>query len=138
MDEPLPTGCVDCTGTATQEHMMAKQKSKALPKRIASVKIPKSIRRSKTLRSLIANPVGREILAGALVAGAGAAATILLNEREALADGARKEGKKGARAMEIAKEAMKGAAAAMVAAVASNGSFKGKPEKAKAPVKSTH
>ncbi|MCC2690658.1 MAG: hypothetical protein K0S21_3461 [Rhizobiaceae bacterium] len=117
---------------------MAKQKSKALPKRIASVKIPKSIRRSKTLRSLIANPVGREILAGALVAGAGAAATILLNEREALADGARKEGKKGARAMEIAREAMKGAAAAMVAAVASNGSFKGKPEKAKAPVKSTH
>jgi hypothetical protein len=52
---------------------MAKKKSKGknhLPKRIAGVKVPKSVRRGR-LGALLASPLGQELLAGAVVAGSG-------------------------------------------------------------------
>jgi hypothetical protein len=96
---------------------MAKKK-KVLPKKVAGFKVPKPLRRSRMLRSLLSSAVGREIAANALTAGAGAAATVLMREREAVADataaGARKGARKGARAFGIVAEAVEAAAAAMM------------------------
>jgi hypothetical protein len=63
-------------------------KKKAIPKKIAGFKVPKAVRQSKLLRNLLANPVGRQILADALIAGAGAAATTLVRDRGQVADAA--------------------------------------------------
>lgn len=56
---------------------MAKHKSKGfrLPKRIAGVKIPKQLRKSGSLASVLESPMARQILADALIAAAGALAT---------------------------------------------------------------
>ncbi|HYC02251.1 MAG TPA: hypothetical protein VED40_03105 [Azospirillaceae bacterium] len=56
---------------------MAKGKKSRVPKRIAGVKLPKALRRSKALNSLLGNDVGRQLLADALVAAATAAAGVL-------------------------------------------------------------
>jgi hypothetical protein len=52
-------------------------KKNELPKRIAGVKVPKALRKSVVLNSLLCNEVGRQVLGEALVAGAAAAAKIL-------------------------------------------------------------
>ena len=65
---------------------MAKKLS--LPKKVAGVKIPKALRRSKMLRSLLKNDVGRKIVADALMAGASAAAAALVARSEAASDAA--------------------------------------------------
>jgi hypothetical protein len=61
-----------------------------IPKKVAGLKIPKTVRKSKTLRSLLSSHVGRELVASALTAGAGAAAAALAQPRESLGEPGRK------------------------------------------------
>ena len=53
-----------------------------LPKEIEGYKIPKAIRRSNLLKSLLATHNGRRVLADALVAGADAASKVLRQENK--------------------------------------------------------
>jgi hypothetical protein len=66
---------------------MAKAKSKdkktGVPKKLAGVKVPKAVRESKSLSTLLTSNLGREILADALIAAAGAAAAALTRTRTA-------------------------------------------------------
>lgn len=77
-----------------------------IPKRVVGYKVPKTIRKSKILAALIRSDIGRGILANALTAGAGAAAAVLLGEREQIADTAQKGARKSARAAAVASEAI--------------------------------
>ncbi len=63
------------------------KKSAGLPKTIAGVKVPKVVRKSTSLGTLINSELGREILADALIAAAGAAAAALTRTRTAKAAG---------------------------------------------------
>ncbi len=83
-----------------------------IPKKVAGYKVPKTIRKSSVIRSLLASHIGRDVLAKALTAGAGAAAAILIEEREEIADTTKKGARKGARAMGLAGDAIRGAAQA--------------------------
>lgn len=85
------------------------KKSKAVPKRVAGVKVPKALRRSRMLRTLLSSPVGRNMLANALTAGAGAAAAVLIEERQEIIDAGRTGLKKGGRTIGIATEAVQSA-----------------------------
>ena len=60
---------------------MAKARKAKVPKKLAGLRVPKSLRKSKALDTLLGSAFGREILAGALVAAAGAAATYLMKHR---------------------------------------------------------
>jgi hypothetical protein len=60
---------------------MAKKTKAKLPKTIAGVKVPKAIRTSGLLDELLNSPLGREILAEAIVAAAGAVASVLMKKR---------------------------------------------------------
>ena len=71
---------------------MAKSKGKAkkkgsdkdaLPKKVAGVKVPKAVRKSSSIGTLLSSGLGREILADALIAAAGAAAAALTRTRAA-------------------------------------------------------
>jgi hypothetical protein len=92
---------------------MAKKKNR-VPKRIAGVKIPKYMRKSSLIQAMLGSSLGRDILANAITAGAGAAAAVLLREREAVADVGEKGLRKGARAMALVGEAVQSAASAAV------------------------
>ena len=103
---------------------MAKKKT-GIPKKVAGIKVPKALRRSKMLRHLLASPVGRKILADALIAGAGAAATTLVAERKYVADAAgetagaaKGAARGGARAVSLIGEAIENAADAVFQVVA--------------------
>jgi Pyruvate/2-oxoacid:ferredoxin oxidoreductase gamma subunit len=100
---------------------MSKKKNK-IPKKVGGFKVPKSVRKSPLLGRLVASPFGRDILANAITAGAGAAVAVLVQEREAIAEGSVKAVKKGARkskrAAGIASEAMQSAATAVMGVVA--------------------
>src|SRR5215211_6183971 len=58
---------------------MAKTKDKksGVPKKVAGVKVPKAVRQSKSLSTLLTSRLGREILADALIAAAGAVASVV-------------------------------------------------------------
>jgi hypothetical protein len=60
---------------------------KAAPDSVAGVKVPKAIRKSSWFSTLFDSPIGREILADALIAAAGAAAAALTKTRPAKAVG---------------------------------------------------
>ena len=60
---------------------MAKKTKAKLPKTIAGVKMPKAVRTSGLLDELLNSPLGREILAEAIVAAAGAVASVLMKKR---------------------------------------------------------
>jgi hypothetical protein len=60
---------------------MAKKSKAKLPKTVAGVKVPKVIRTSGLLDELLNSPLGREILAEAIVAAAGAVASVLMKKR---------------------------------------------------------
>ena len=91
---------------------MAKGKN-ILPKKVAGYKVPKRLRRSRVLRSLLRSPMGRQITADALVAGAGAAAAVLVRDRDEAADAARTGVRKGGRAIATMTEAVESAADAV-------------------------
>ena len=52
-----------------------------IPKAIAGIGVPKGVRRARVIKSVLNNPVGRAVLADALVAAAGAAAKALVQHR---------------------------------------------------------
>jgi hypothetical protein len=60
---------------------MAKKLKAKLPKTIAGVKVPKAVRTSSLLDELLNSQLGREILAEAVVAAAGATASVLMRKR---------------------------------------------------------
>ena len=82
---------------------MAKNK---IPKKFVGYKVPKSIRKSPVIKALLASDIGRNVLANAITAGAGAAATVLIADRDDVADTAKKGTKKSVRAMNIVGEAV--------------------------------
>jgi hypothetical protein len=59
---------------------MAKGKAK-VPRKVAGVKVPKAVRKSGLLDELLTSELGRESLAEALVAAAGAVASVLVKNR---------------------------------------------------------
>jgi hypothetical protein len=61
----------------------SKDKNSGVPKKVAGVKIPKAVRKAGPLASLFNSSLGREILADALIAAAGAAAAALTRTRTA-------------------------------------------------------
>jgi hypothetical protein len=96
---------------------MAKLK---IPKKIGGVKVPKALRKSKSVDTLLNNPVGRELLAGALVAGAGAAAAALADYRPSKAqieEAGQAAVETGAAAAGSAQDAVQGAAVAIGSAL---------------------
>lgn len=90
---------------------MAKMK---IPKKIGGYKIPKTIRKNSILKGMLANKAGRDVLASALVAGAGAAAAVLVEEREEIADAAKTAGRKGANTLGLIGEAFQRASDAAI------------------------
>ena len=92
-----------------------------LPKKVAGYRVPKSVRKSKLLRALLNNPLGRDVLANALTAGAGAAAAVLVQNREEVVEtgkkGTKKAGKTGVEVAALATEAAQSAANAMIEVV---------------------
>ncbi|ASP73809.1 hypothetical protein GOB07_28805 [Sinorhizobium meliloti] len=89
-------------------------KKHRIPKKVAGVKVPKGLRKSKALRAMMSSDVGRDVLANALKAGAGAAAAVLMDHRDDVGDAANAVTKKGASAVGLAREAMQsGFSAAM-------------------------
>jgi hypothetical protein len=96
--------------------MMAKLRlpKMKVPKRIAGFKVPKQVRKSELLHGLLASKAGREIAGRALVAGATAAAAVLVAERHEVADVAKKASRKGARKLGLLSAAAQSAVDAAV------------------------
>lgn len=95
---------------------MAKKKN-AIPKKIAGFKVPKMIRKSTALQAMLASDVGRGILASAVTAGAGAAASVLMGQREEITAAGKKGARKAGGALGLASEALESAASAAMAVV---------------------
>jgi len=89
-------------------------KKRALPKSVAGFKVPKSLRKNRLLNGLVASPIGRKVLADALMAGAGAAASVLIQQREGAADGTKAGLRKGEKAISVAADAVESAVDAMM------------------------
>jgi hypothetical protein len=91
---------------------MSMAKKIKLPKRILGLRIPKALRRSKTIEAILSSPLGREIVAGALVAAAGAMATALVENREDLARAGKKGGRTAAGVADLSRRTLKSGARA--------------------------
>jgi Pyruvate/2-oxoacid:ferredoxin oxidoreductase gamma subunit len=97
---------------------MAKKKKNRVPKKIGGLKVPKFIRKSSLLSTLLASPLGRDILANAITAAAGAAAAVIIQDREQIADAAKQGLQKGGKVAGTITEAVKSAANAAMDTVA--------------------
>lgn len=75
---------------------MAKKKLR-IPKRVLGYKIPKTIRRSPVINTMLASKAGRELFAAALTAAVTAAAGVLIGERKQIGKTAEKGAKKTAK-----------------------------------------
>lgn len=95
---------------------MAK-KTKVLPKKVAGMKVPKQLRKSRLVGSLLRSRLGRQIVADALVAGAAAAAGVLVREREEIAAAGKAEVRRGRRVAALLGEAVESAADAVLGVV---------------------
>jgi hypothetical protein len=93
---------------------MAKNK---IPKKIAGVKIPKVLRKNALLKGLLGSAAGRQIVADALVAAAGAAAAALVASQVVRKGGVGKAAQDavhaGKEGTDIVEKALKEAAVAM-------------------------
>jgi len=101
---------------SSQEVTMAKAGKTRVPKKVAGVKVPKTLRKSKTLDTLLGSPFGREVLAGALVAAAGAAASYLIKHRpsrDQIAEAGEAAAEVGAEGASATKDMTQAAAAAL-------------------------
>lgn len=96
---------------------MGKKKMK-LPKMVAGVKVPKSLRKSRRLNAVINNPLGRTILADVLIAAAGAAAVALRGKAPEAANAGAKAVAAGARGGSDVVQAAVGALSNVVSDVA--------------------
>jgi Pyruvate/2-oxoacid:ferredoxin oxidoreductase gamma subunit len=90
---------------------MAKLK---IPKRVAGYKVPKKVRKSSLLKGLLSSTFGREVAANALVAGATAAAGVLVAERGEVAEATKTGARKGARTIALLSEAVQSGVEAAV------------------------
>jgi hypothetical protein len=98
---------------------MAKTK---LPKSVLGVKLPKTLRKSRSIKTLLNNPMGRDILAGAIVAGASAAATALARHRpsaEQLENAGEAVMDAGSDAAVVTRDAVEEAASALAGSITS-------------------
>jgi hypothetical protein len=110
------------------EGEMAKAKAKSskkgngMPKKVAGVKVPKAMRQSKSLGTLLNSGLGREILADALIAAAGAAAAALTRTRpvQKVGRAAAEAGSDAASATSDAVQTAAGAVASVVTEAARN------------------
>jgi hypothetical protein len=95
-------------------------KKNRMPKKIAGIKIPKVLRKNSLIKGLISSPTGRQVIADALLAAAGAAAAVLATSKSG---GAAKTGTAIAHKTEdgakIAKRALKSAASALTDSLSS-------------------
>ena len=99
---------------------MAKRKART-PKKIAGVKVPKTLRKSGLLNELLTSELGREILAEALVAAAGAVASVLIKKRpsaDQIAQAGHAVTGKGAEAASATKDLAQSAVGAVTEVVA--------------------
>lgn len=97
---------------------MAKTK---LPKTLLGVKVPKALRKARMVKQLLKNPAGRDLLVGALTAGAAAAAQSLargLPDTRQLANGGEALAESGAEAAGATKDTVQDAALALSGAIA--------------------
>ncbi len=86
-----------------------------IPRKVAGYKVPKAIRKSPMLKVLLGSTAGRRILSDAVMAGAAAAAAILVQSNQNdVARAGKQVAKGGKKAGNIATRAVKGAAGAMV------------------------
>ncbi|ARO33977.1 hypothetical protein NXC14_PC00441 (plasmid) [Rhizobium sp. NXC14] len=90
---------------------MAKTK---IPKKIAGYKVPKAIRKNSILKTLLASPSGRDTLGKALIAGAGAAAAVLVEDRDDIAGAAKSSTRKSAKTLGVVGQAFHSAADAAI------------------------
>ena len=94
---------------------MAKKKIK-IPKKMAGVRVPKTLRKSHMVDVMLNNPLGRQVLADALVAAAAGASAALIKNREEVAEGVREGGeavaKTTVRAGTVARDVVSDAAGA--------------------------
>ena len=92
-------------------------KKNKIPKKIVGVKIPKVLRKNALLKGLIGSPTGRQIVADALVAAAGAAAAALVAAKATGKGGVRGAAKTALHAGEegthVVQKALKDAVEAM-------------------------
>ncbi|MEF0942942.1 hypothetical protein [Rhizobium sp. BR 362] len=93
-----------------------------IPKKIAGYRVPKGLRKSAIIKALLASDVGRSILANALTAGAGAAATVLIEDRGQIADAAGTAAGKGKRAISLVSTALSRATDAAMEVVTNSAS----------------
>jgi hypothetical protein len=84
-------------------------KKNRIPKYIAGVKVPKPLRKSKMLRAIMDNSGGRDVLAHALTAGAGAAVALLIGQRQEVTESAKIASRKGVKAVGTAGGALRAA-----------------------------
>jgi hypothetical protein len=84
-----------------------------LPKTVAGVKVPKSLRKSRRLKAFINNPLGRTILADVLVAAAGAAAVALRGSAPSSVQTANASGKAAAAGARGASDLVQSAVGAL-------------------------
>jgi hypothetical protein len=94
----------------------AKKDDKGIPKKVAGVKVPKAVRESSSLSTLFNSALGREIIADALIAAAGAAAAALTRTRAAKKAG-NAVADTGAEAVSASAELMNTAAGAVAGVV---------------------
>lgn len=92
---------------------MAKAAKSKLPKKVAGFKVPKGLRKSGMLDTLVGSQTGRQLLADALIAAASAAAAVLVKGRGDAAGGNGKTGG-GRSLMSDATHAATGALATFV------------------------
>ncbi len=92
-------------------------KKNRIPKKIAGVKVPKPLRKSKMLRAMMDNSGGRDVLAHAFTAGAGAAVALLIGQREGMTESAKVASRKGVNAVGTAGSALRAAFSAAMQVV---------------------
>ncbi|WP_246826391.1 hypothetical protein [Rhizobium binae] len=85
-----------------------------IPKKIAGYKVPKGVRKNSILKTLLASPTGRDILGKALIAGAGAAAAVLIEDSDDIAGAAKSGTRKGTKALGLVGRAFHSATDAAV------------------------
>lgn len=93
---------------------MSKKKIR-IPKQVLGYKIPKSIRKSFVINSMLASKARRELAAAALTAAATAAAGVLIGERKEIGKAAKEGAKETGKAANIVSRAMERAFEAALA-----------------------
>lgn len=88
-------------------------KANRIPKKVAGISVPKAVRKSPLLRSLLGSEAGRQMLGQALIAGATAAAGVLAARSETAADAGGSLKKTSQNVGGVAKDAIQSATGAI-------------------------